>query len=134
MVFVRFMGIAIALLFFTSCGGSAPFIPAIGPFSGTFLVDGQTVGSFTLTTTGDLLGGTGSLEHNEQTVIVSISANINSRNLAGTVSNSSLGAGNFVGVFSDMEHVAGEFNYQDLGEISITTGTWTATTLLDEGS
>ena len=126
--------IGLVLLVGASCGSGSPFRPAVGPFSGEFIVEGQVVGDFTLTTTGGLLGGTGSLTHNEQTVNVSISATITGLEISGTVSNASLGSGSMVGLFSDQFNLSGEFNYQDNGGISTTAGTWTASTLPGDGN
>lgn len=123
---IRVCAIGLVLLVATSCSGSSSFSPAIGPFSGEFIVEGEVIGDFTLTTTSGLLGGTGTLTHNNQPVNISISATVIGMEIAGTVSNASLGSGEIVGSFGNQENMSGLFNYQDFGGVNITSGTWTA--------
>ena len=125
---IRVCTAIVALVICSSCGGGSPFIPDVGPFNGEFVADGVVVGSFTLTTTGGLLGGTGTITHNNQPVNISISATINGQQIAGTMSNASLGAGFFSGQFTGTNDLSGTFNYQDIGKISISAGTWVAST------
>ena len=123
---IRVCTVLIALVICSSCGSGTPFVPAVGPFTGELLVEGVVVGGFTLTTTNGLLGGSGTLTHNDQPVNVTISATVDNQHVAGTISNASLGEGSFIGDFSDVNNLSGQFNYQDIGQISITTGTWIA--------
>lgn len=125
---MRVFAVGLAVLIAASCSGSSLFFPAIGPFRGEFMVEGEVIGNFNLTTTSGLLGGTGTLTHNDQPVNISISATIDGMEVSGTVSNASLGSGGISGLFADENNLSGQFNYQDKGGISTTTGTWTATT------
>ncbi len=126
---IRVWTVLVALVICSSCGGGNPFVPAVGPFTGELMVGDAVIGGFTLTTTNGLLGGTGTLTHNDQPVNITISATVDNQHISGTISNASLGAGNFMGDFSDVNTLGGQFNYQDIGQISITTGTWTASAL-----
>jgi len=114
------------LLVLSACGGGG-FTPQPGPYSGEFLVSDQAIGTFTLTVSGNMLGGTGMLTHNAQPVTVTITALINGTTVTGTVSNASLGGGAFTGQFASQQGLTGDFTYTDAGEISTTTGTWRAT-------
>jgi hypothetical protein len=113
----------VVLLVIGGCGRSS-FVPAAGPYSGVFTVDGTGVGTLTLTATGGLLGGTGTLVHNAQTVTVSVSALVQGTAIGGTVSNASLGSGNLSGQFTSGRVALGSFDYTDIGGISTTSGSW----------
>ena len=109
-----------------ACGGGG-FTPDPGPFSGQFLVNDTAIGMFTLTVTGNMLGGTGTLTHNAQPVTVTITAVISGTAVTGTVSNASLGGGTFTGRFENKSGLTGDFSYTDAGGINTTTGIWRAT-------
>lgn len=123
---LRFTLVVLLLLLLSACGGDG-FSLLPGPYSGEFLVDGSPIGTFTLTVDGSLLGGVGTLTHNEQPVTVSIAAAISGNTFTGTVSNASLGSGAFTGRIAGKELLQGDFEYTDKGNISTTTGTWRAT-------
>lgn len=115
----------ILLLALTACGGGE-FIPLPGPLNGTFTIEMQDIGTMVLTTGGGLLGGTGTLVHNAQSVTVTIQAVIDGTTITGTVSNASLGGGTFTGQFVDTGACRGSFSYTDIGNISTSAGTWEA--------
>jgi hypothetical protein len=120
----RFATLAlIALLCLGGCGGGG-FVPDAGPYVGTFTANGQDIGQLTLTFTGGLLGGTGTLIHNDQSVTVTISALMQEKQIGGTINNASLGNGEFDGQFTSVVAAQGTFVYTDAGDISTTTGTW----------
>jgi hypothetical protein len=125
MINLRCASILLAMLVLAACDGGA-FVPLAGPMYGNFEVDELAIGAFNFTTGDRLLGGTGTLIHNSQTVAVSISANINGTTITGTVANASLGGGEFLGHFVGSGAAEGTFSYTDVGAISTTSGTWRA--------
>jgi len=116
---------ALCLLVMAGCGGS-DFKPETGPFNGTFSDGSTQLGTFTFTVTDGLVGGTGTLTHNGFQVNVSISAVISGASISGTVSNSSVGTGGFVGSFSNEGSAQGTFDFHGTLDQKVTSGTWSA--------
>jgi hypothetical protein len=122
---------ALALVFtllLASCGGGPDFVPNVGPFSGQFLVETTSNGTFTFTANNGALGGTGSLVHNAQPVTVTISANIFGSTISGVIQNANLGSGTFTGRFDQVDQAYGDYTYTDAAGLTTQTGTWTALT------
>ena len=107
------------------CGGSE-FMPHPGPFSGGFSSGEVVLGSFTLTVTDGLVGGTGSLMHNALPINVSISGVISGKSISGQVVNASIGAGEFTGSFRNEETALGNFVFHGSTDQQTTSGTWLA--------
>ena len=120
------MWLVALIVLLASCGGGGEFMPDAGPFAGQFIVDGTAIGSFTFTANAGALGGTGILIHNDQTVTVAISANIDGNTIDGTIENANLGSGSFTGLFRDDNQASGTFTYTDAAQITTQTGTWEA--------
>ena len=123
---MRCLAIVLIIVLLSACTSSNLFTPLAGPLLGSFVVAEQSIGTFSITTADRLVSGTGTLIHNAQTVTVAISAVISGTQLTGTVTNASLGSGEFVGQFIGPGAASGTFNYTDAGAISTTSGTWLA--------
>src|SRR5688572_25768669 len=122
----RRLSLIAVLLLCVSCGTSSPFEPVVGPFSGEFIVAGESVGVLSFTTQGNLIGGTGSIEILGETHPVSISANRVDKSVTGTVRNVQLGTGNLSGSFQDLNSISGAFNYTDNAQTVLLEGQWSA--------
>ena len=122
----RILSLAILMMAVSACGGSSPFRPSFGPFTGNLLVGEDAVGSITLTSNQGLIGGTGVLTHRESEVTVSIACSINGQTITGTISNTLLGSGPFEGEFVNADVCHGTFSYTDTTGLDTTTGTWRA--------
>ena len=123
---MRCLAILLLIVLLSACKGGNLFTPLAGPLFGDFAVAEQSIGTFSFTTVDRLVSGTGTLIHNAQTVNVAISAVISGTQLTGTVTNASLGSGEFVGHFIGIGAASGTFTYMDAGAISTTSGTWFA--------
>jgi hypothetical protein len=109
-----------------ACDGGSGFVPEIGPYAGEFVAGEEVVGTFNLTYTGGLLGGTGSLTHFDYTATVTISAALNGHEISGTVENATYGSGPFEGRFSGNGNTGiGTFSFTDIPGNKTTEGTWT---------
>jgi hypothetical protein len=116
---------ALALIL-AGCGGNNPFVPPSGPYSGTFFIEGAEAGSFTLTTGDGLLGGTGTLNHAGESIVVSIAAVLDGRGVSGSLSNQQRGSGPFTGGFASSDTVSGDFSFTDSVGLETSSGTWAA--------
>lgn len=121
------LAIIAVLMLAVACGGGGAFVPDNGPFNGQFLVDTTSNGTFTFTVNNAALGGTGSLIHNNQAVVVTISANVFGKTIDGVIQNANLGYGTFTGQFHDENQAAGSYSYTDAGGLTTQSGTWYAT-------
>lgn len=115
---------AIAVL--AACGGGGTFVPNLGPFSGVLTADSVAVGTISLTTSTRVIGGTGSILHSDAAVNVSIAGVVEGHVINGTISNSNLGSGYFIGEFTDKDSCYGTFEYTDTMGFATTAGTWVA--------
>lgn len=118
--------VAALVLLLGGCGGGNPFVPPLGPYSGSFFVDGVEVGDMTLTTGDGQLAGTGTVEHLGENITISIAAVIDGRELSGAINNQLRGSGPFTGSFANADDVNGTFSFTDTAEMGTTTGTWAA--------
>lgn len=122
------MAVVTLLVFSTACTGGSPFIPVAGPFNGQLSHASDAIGSFSLTYADGLLGGTGTLLHNGQTVTLAISAVVSGSSINGQLTNAAVGSGALTGQFSKRDHAYGDFDFTDTATQSKTTGTWTMDT------
>jgi hypothetical protein len=125
-MWIKLTLVAMLALVLAGCGGDSAFTPDVGPFTGTFTINTASMGTFTFTANAGALGGTGTLMHNNQPVLVTISANIYGSTIDGTVQNANLGSGSFTGHFDGTDQAYGAYSYTDAGGITTQTGTWTA--------
>ena len=116
--------IVIFLLLSSACNGGGPFIPLAGPFNGELTLASAAIGTFTLTYADGLLGGTGTLVHNGQTVTVAISAVVSGSSINGQLTNAAVGSGAFTGQFNKRDRAYGDFDFTDTALQHKTTGTW----------
>jgi hypothetical protein len=123
---IRFVCVAACLLLLCGCGGATVFTPTSGIFEGALMVDGEQLGSFNYTVTGNLIGGTGTLVYLGGPIPVAVSGAISGRSITGGLANNLGGSGPFVGSFGTKSTAAGTFRFTDLDGAQPLEGTWTA--------
>lgn len=117
---------ALLCLALCACGGGPAFAPVPEPFSGEFMVNGSSIGSFSFTVSSGGLAGSGTLVHNDVSVAVAISAIVQGSEFSGVLSHDTVGEGSFAGTFSDARHCSGSFDFTDDEGVSTDTGSWAA--------